>query len=437
MSELKLEKDLTYITPEIRALVTPYTDPLSLNFKLMINYDRPSGLFADESVTDSALAYLNRIGEVERYTMLKKWIEIVKDFIKNYDFLIMTCDGIETITNVKPSDFFTDEDKLTFSIRETIDMRFQSILTIYRQIWFDDVRKVEVIPMNLRRFDVFVLVYASGYYNMIYYDAITESINSTADPDGQILPTLNKLADGFFNPNSATPYKFNHHLISLKSCWINNEESGKTFFESLTNEQAAPQVKNTLVLNYRFAFYSGVFNNIIGNFDFVKLLAVSAAQDKLSNSAKASWLQQMKDAFKNQGSNVLNGLKDKIKQAPKKFISTSTPIGNALHDFTDPTSLATMSRNTVDLGINAGEDYINNNVTKLDNLIMQNFSDDFVNAYKNALGPEIKNKPTLFTDQTTPIDSITTDNVNKSSQNKSMEKNIKYEVVNIYKRSNF
>ena len=437
MQELKIERDLNYITPEIRALVTPYTDPLSLNFKLMINYDRPTGLFADEKNADSALAYLNRIGEVERYTMLKKWLEIFKDFVKNYDFLIMTCDGVEAITNIKPSDFFTEEDKITFSIRETIDMRFQSLLTIYRHIWFDDVRKVEVLPSNLRKFDIFILIYSSGYYNMVYYDAITESINSINDIESKILPTLNKLADGFFNPNSSDPYKFNHHLITLKSCWINNEESGKSFFENLTNEQAAPQVKNTFVLNFKFGYYSGVFNNIMGNFDFVKLLAVSAAQDKLSNTAKDSWLKQMKDAFKDAGKSILSGLKDKIKNSPKKFLSPNTPIGNALRNFTDPTSLATMSRNIIDLGINAGEDYVNGQVTKLNNLIMQNFSDDFVNAYKNALGPEIKNKSTLFTDQTTPLNQITTDNVTKSPQDKSMEKNIKYEVVNIYKRSNF
>jgi len=433
----KLGKKIEYITPEMRAYAANYTDPLVLNFKLLLNFDKPYGLFAPETRIDSALAYLKRIGDEPRYLMLKQWIEQFKSFIRNYDFLIMGIEGLEQIFNAKPHEMFTGEEKITITIRETADMRFQALLTMYHSIWFDGTRVCEVLPVNLRRFDMSVLIYGAGYYNMALYD-ITEDngLDSELDPEVNIFPTLRKISSDFFNTSNGKTgegYNFNHHLVHLADVEINIESSGTNFFANLSNEQATESIKNTLAITFRFAHYVGIFNNIFGEFDFVKLLAVSAAQDKVSNQ-KVSFLKSMGDGFKKAGRDTLNTLNQKGKAFPQKFMSKSSPIGNALKDIADPGFLPKMVKNTADLGITITENAINSGVATISNMVMQNFSDNFITTYQDFTSKPPDNikliETPLATDSVYPPAYIPGTQPNTG-------KNIRFEKNNIYNRNSF
>lgn len=400
-----------FITPEVRAQQAKYADPLILNFKLMIDYDKDYGLFADESKIDSALAYLKRIGDTTRYELLKIWIERFKSFIKNYDFLILNVDGIDSIVNAKPHEAFKEDDKLSFTIRETSDMFFQSLLTAYRNIWYDNNRGVEVLPANLRRFDCNILVYSAGYYNMVLYDNLYSDVNDTQlnKVERMIYPTIKKLSQDYFVENST--YEFNHHLIVIGDAQINNDDSGKSFFGTISNEMSGDNVKNNLTLNFRFAEYTGTFNNVFGNFDFVKLLAMSAATDRFSNLQQGS-SNSIGDAevFQTEATNKNNTFGDKIrnffqelpgemrhersalaKQAQarqesykKNLLSATTPIGNALKNALDPSYVSKMITAEIEKPIGAYGDRVADQLTKLNNLVYKNFSDPFIDFARDT-----------------------------------------------------
>lgn len=396
-----------FITPEVRAYQAKFADPLTQCFKLMVDFDKPYGLLADESHVDSALAYLKRIGETIRYEMLVRWIEIFKIFIKNYDFLILGVEGLDVIVNMKPHEVFTENDKLVFNIRETSDMLCQSLITQYRHIWYDNERSVEVLPANLRRFDISVLVFSAGYYNMALYDVLENNGLVDSDVETKIFPTIKKLSDKHFHDNSNN-YGFNHHLITLGDAQINNEESGKSFFSSITNEQSSDFVKNTIALNYRFAEYKGTFNNLFGEFDFVKALAFAAAQDRFSNEvvggvggrvggktkSKASmrdFFAKTKDAFKNNTIDTVDKLKSRPSAYLNSIISPNTSIGNALKNITDPNLVPKLVKNTIDLGIqNIENRYVFDPLTRLNNMVMKSFSDNLVSVYNNYLALDTK-----------------------------------------------
>lgn len=392
-----------FITPEVRAYQAKFADPLTQCFKLMVDFDKPYGLLADKSHVDSALAYLNRIGETIRYEMLVRWIEIFKTFIKNYDFLILGVEGLDTIVNMKPHEVFTENDKLVFNIRETSDMLCQSLLTQYRHIWYDNERGVEVLPANLRRFDIGVLVFSAGYYNMALYDVLENNGLVDSDVETKIFPTIKKLSDKHFHDNSNN-YGFNHHLITLGDAQINNEESGKSFFSSITNEPSSEFVKNTIALNYRFAEYKGTFNNLFGEFDFVKALAFAAAQDRFSNEVEGEvggktkqkvsmrdFFAKTKDAFKNNTIDTVDRLKSRPQAYMNSIISPNTSIGNALKNITDPNLVPKLVKNTIDLGIqNIENRYVFDPLTRLNNMVMKSFSDNLVSVYNNYLGPDTK-----------------------------------------------
>jgi len=431
---IRLGKNMNYITPEMRAYASEYCDPLEQNFKLMINFNKPYGLFAPETSLNSALAYLNRIGEVERFEMLKHWIERFRDFVRNYDFLILGVDGLDAIVNKKLSETFTEADKITINIRETIDMRFQSLLTIFKSIWFDEERKVEVIPVNLRRFDISILIYSGNYYNMALYD-IQDGDQPEDSPDALILPTLSKISSNFFN-NLSNPEKlyFNHHMIYCGDCEINNEESGKNFFENISNDPSnIEQTKNCLTFNFRFAHYNGIFNNIFGNFDFVKLLAIAAAQDKVAN--QVSFLKQMKQGFKQAATDTFRLLKSKVIHQPDKFLNKNTVIGNALNNITDPQFLVKMVKNTADLGITMGDEWISGKIAQVNNMVQMNFSDNFVTTYHDFFDKHSKNIETIPTPQ--KLSSTVKPGYAPGSSDSTEEKGIQYRVDNIYTRKAF
>lgn len=414
------------VTSEMRAYKSKFSDPLSLNFKLMVDFEKPTGLFVDDlkypENKNGALSYLKRIGDVERYEMLKRWISVFKTFITAFDFLILNIDGLSEISNAKPYEAFTDDSKITISIRETSDMLFQSLLTTFRHIWFDDIRCVEVIPDNLLKFDLNVLVYNAGYYNMDIYDDVDSNFfnnlknqANSADPDAYMktmFPTIKKMSDKYFVPN-APKYDFNYHLFSIISCKINNDESGKSFFDSISNEMNSDFVKNTLVLNFNFANYRGVFNNIFGQFDFVSLLLNKAIENKnsniLSNGIDATkektlaanntepymttaekdkkkitdYFKNVKESFKQAGVSELNTLKKKPASIANSIIGPNSVIGNALTDLTDPNMLPEMIKNTVDRGISTVQDkFINGNVAKVNTFILNNNgNEDFIGVY--------------------------------------------------------
>lgn len=425
----------SFITSELRAYYAEFADPLTLNFKLMIDFKNTSGLFATEDNVDSALAYLKRIGETTRYETLKHWISVFKGFVKNYDFLILGCDGIDSIINAKPYEAFTENDKITFTIRETSDMLIQSLLTQYRHIWYDNEKNVEVLPINLRRFDCNILIYSAGYFNMALYDVMENNDLTDKDLQTKIFPTIKKLSDKYFVDNAET-YKFNHHLITIGDAQINNEDSGKSFFTNISNEMSGDMIKNTLVLNFRFGTYKGTFNNIFGEFDFVKLLAIASAQDKVANKESvSSFISKLKNSINSDYKQTLSTIASKPTAYKNKLLKPSTPIGNAFKNLKDTDYVSSLVKNMADVGIQKVDDYVDKQIVGVNNLVMDNFSDSFLDAYKNYFDND-----TTTTDKVklmSPTEEDKLKILSKSNQINKSQDMVKYEVSNIYNRKSF
>ncbi len=393
-----------YVTGELRALTLPsYHDPLFVCFKVVFDYTKPYGLLADESNTDSALAYLKRIGDDTRYTMLKQWIAVWKNFWSDYDFLIQQVDGLNIIENAKPQDAFVESEKITFQIRETADMLFTSLLATYRHIWHDDIRVVEVLPANLRRFDFSVIVYNNGYYNMSVYDNPDGNVNTDNIPLDQIeqvvFPTLRKLSDAQFSLDG-TAKQFNHVLYKIQDASIVTEESSSQFSSTFSNENSGTMLMQNLVLQFRFGSYSGRFNNIMGNIDFTGILAMMAAQNKAASlgaktqAIQQSFISQMANSFKNQAI-------DKFKQSEAiiKNVLTSNNqfLGNLINNLNEQ-SAANMLNNLFADGLNYAQTVlVVNPLARVENLIMNNF-----NSLVNSVFGPTSQQVGLFPKQVIP-----------------------------------
>ncbi len=437
----KLDNEIL-VTPDLRGYKSNFSDPLVLNFKLMVDFSLPYGLLADESNINSALAYLKRIGETKRFLMLKKWIEVFRYFIVYYDFLIGEIEGMSEIANKKPGNMFTGEEELRINISDSTDMLCQSLLTTYRHIWFDDIRCVEVLPTNLRKFNVNILMFNSGYFNHELYD----KIEGNTEIERRMYPTIKKLSEKYFVQN-AKSYDFNHHLIMLTNAEINSEKSGGNYFDMISNDMHDNEIKNAIVLNYKFGNYKGVFNNIFGEFDFVSELAISAAYDRLKkrdvslkfdNKNKKENFQNFffntGDIFKTIGQEEWQKLKQKPDDYLTRYAGKNTTIGKTITNLQNPNLVPKLIKNTVDLGLQMAEEVTTEKfVTKINNLVMQNFSENLIDVYKQyGTYTGIKNMNVQ--------QSIKSDEISSPTDNPDTPSNIKNKVIvetKIYSRETF
>lgn len=434
--KFKLGHFTDFVTSETRAMMAKYADPLTVNFKLIVDYDKPYGLFAPETNIDSALAYLKRIGQTERYEMLKTWIENFKFLVKDYDFLILQVEGLDMIQNAKPSHVFNEEDKLSFTIRETSDLFVQSLLTNWRHIWFDDIRGVEVIPVNLRRFDINVLVFSSGYYNMLFYD---KNADGTAAIESKIFPTVRKLSHNEFSKE--TMKEFNHLLFTIGDAEINNEDSGKPFTANVINEQNSDYIKNNITFNYRFASYSGLFNNISGEANFGALLALTAAQEqgtRVAERIKTELKTKLNQAGKNLKASTVKTIETKIDNIKKMVTSKNSVIGDIFSKLTVDYA-EQMIKNTIDLGINKVYDStITDPLAKINNLVNLNFGNNVYELIQNNANSKPKPNVKLINNPISVYNnnSVDVDGVIVNNENSLTDKGVKLQNNNIYKGNN-
>lgn len=449
-----------YITPEMRAYMADLTDPLVLCFKLMIDFDKPYGLFASSGHIDSALNYLSRIGETMRYEMLLQWIDNFKKLIVDYDFLILGVDGIDEITNTKiGTQFIEEETKLSFLIRETPDMFIQSLITEYKNIWFDNVRCVEVLPANLRRFDVGILVFNAGYYDMDTYDDVSVKANNNELTQSQInqskvFPTLRKLSSGVFSNNLETIHPFNHTLVVLGDAQIDCVESGKTFFDGLSNEMNDTMVKNTLALNYRFGSHSGVYNNTFGEMNFVKQLETIALSSRYYNLQKAQedsgvsttkekssiskYFQSAKKSLVDVGKGTISNIASKSEVYLKRVAGKNTPVGNIYNNVKNPAALSKVVDEAIGLGIDYAENAtINKWGAKANNIILANYPNNITEAFELINGSKKKhsNISVEETKGTTADETYTEAVAEKNSEE--MKNQIQVKQYNVYNRGGF
>jgi hypothetical protein len=265
-----------------------------------------------------------------------------------------------------------------------------------------------------------------------------------------MFPTIKKLSDGFFL-NNAPSYDFNHHLIVLGDAQIDNIESGKSFFSGISNESKDDYIKNDLVLNYRFANYKGVFNNIFGELDFVKILAISAAQNSVlidysmndagsTDSPFISTYKQVSSNLKNYFADTKSNLKiignntvSKLKETPKTILngifSENAILGNALLEMSDPKTLATLVENKIS---NTIDNFTYNTVSKVTNMVLGNFSDRFLNVYGKYIIPG-----TLPLEKNGPNNMEYNETIQPSQTNSELFKGVTLESDNVFNRGGF
>lgn len=141
-----------------------YNDPTYLGFVLLFNdYDveRSPLLVKDEKQVGSALNYLSAINDGPRFQYLKLFQELLLDTNYWMPWYWQSIEGIDKIWdyNELKDPFKGGDDAIVkISTLESIDLRITALMDLYRKACFDYEFRREIVPANLRKFQVTIFI---------------------------------------------------------------------------------------------------------------------------------------------------------------------------------------------------------------------------------------------------------------------------------------
>ena len=321
---------------EFRAMYMRYTDPITLNFRLLINVNTKTGFFggawlavgksalSDDEVRsigsqavkecpNSAIAYLYRIeggkNQSAKLDRCRLWVELINDWVdlvRHWDFLQESVEGLDQIIQSQEHVAWVDA-HFSITFRENVTSRVQRVIDKYRNIWWDSSRGVQVLPRNLQCMDLSILVYNSGYWGG-KYDLDQEEYEKRYGTDGawDMFPTLKKMQaiDVINEKNKEKNYPFIYHLFHFPSAYY-NYDSGVDYFSEVSNISGSEPLHTKMVFDFFSVEYSNSFKHGIDAFGpLTYAMCVAGAiqdQGRLSNAIKGmkekSWLQNYTDSW--------------------------------------------------------------------------------------------------------------------------------------------
>lgn len=254
----------------------------------MNNYDSSiydTGLLAptwedlNEDSTDfyaynSAWAYFKMNADDYRAEKVKQFVTLLSNISSESPWYFSELSGLDSALerkSVMERDFKIDEQRYKISIKclpDAIDDRIGTLLDLYRDISFDWINKLQLLPANLKKFDMGIYVFNSAIQNIHGFDHAEDSFAE-------------------LNVNSS------HHTASYKYFELHNCEidynSSKSAYSTLNNKDGF-QKEYTIDILFDDIYelrYNEFLFNIIGDLilnieDNKPLLYLS--EDKLNNS---------------------------------------------------------------------------------------------------------------------------------------------------------
>ena len=160
----------------------------------------------------SAWAYLKMNNEQERADKLQKFVELLSNISSRSPWMFSGISGLQEALDRNISTMSIEEERKKISIKcqkDTMDNRIGTLLDLYRDVVWSWETKREVIPSNLRKFDMGIYIFSTPY----------EHLHTDA---------------GFFS--SSYGYRTSYKYIELQNCEI-DYNSSKSGYNDLNNDE--------------------------------------------------------------------------------------------------------------------------------------------------------------------------------------------------------
>lgn len=244
-----------------------YQDPTMLGFKILFHWDEP-GLLDRNGGDNSALKYLESIGEDVRRVYLEKFLTHLHEMNTRVPWFFQSIDGLNEAWKrdlSKPS--HSELPKITIECLESVDLRMTALMDLYRKACFDHHNFREVVPRNLREFRVSIYVYDNRDFKRTLSETDKKSDN-IQNKEKQILslfgsdPTLrdngqreSQHGTDYINPN------INRNLFEFEFCEFDPNESN-VHLTSVSNKEMTAATQK-ISWTYKYVEEKNVYNAYI------------------------------------------------------------------------------------------------------------------------------------------------------------------------------
>jgi hypothetical protein len=158
------------------------------------NSEAPGGVNA-YNLYDSAAEYLSRIGAPTRQAYLEKFAYLLNALQEKAPWYFQSVTGLGELYKLDPAINFRGKDKvLTIECLESVDLRMTLLADLYRNMAFDFQWMREVLPINLRTFNMNIHVLEFRRFNTtfgIIADALGVDQGRTTTNQANQAETLN------------------------------------------------------------------------------------------------------------------------------------------------------------------------------------------------------------------------------------------------------
>lgn len=227
------------------------SEPGWFYFKIIFHFDETHGLlgniitsinFDEKTKGNTAIQFLESRKNLFKQDNLKARAVALRKFVKYLSYINSVCpwyfDKITGLDQVVPQlGEFSKEKKIDIGCMvDAVDLRLTSLLHLYQYACYDDIFMKEIIPENLRKFNMSIIVY---HMPLKFY--------STTINNGEIKPK--SLQDGGEFSN-----RMSYKLYTFKGCEIDLNSLGSVVPGSLDNAQPFNLGQNTISIKYDRAF---------------------------------------------------------------------------------------------------------------------------------------------------------------------------------------
>ena len=250
-----------------------YQDPTIWGFKILftgINTTAGGLLNSNEDVPGTAAEYLKNIGDTNRLQYLKSFSEMLQRINRESPWYFQKVTGLGDAWKrdfTKP----LTKGKITIECLESVDFRLTTMIDLYRKACFDWVNRKEVVPKNLREFDMDIYIVETRRFKWWQNDFMgdmNEKFNTlkdaAADFKADPAASAKTLANAAFVGSVEDDQEFeriNHIMFKFRDCEI-SLESGAKALDSATNVDPS-QVSQEIIIDYSYVEESNL-NTLYG-----------------------------------------------------------------------------------------------------------------------------------------------------------------------------
>ena len=249
----------------IKNFTNGFADPGWLYFKIFFKFNTQHGLFggilntqSPEKALNGAYKYLEMCKQgvdnnpryssarlEDRQYALYKFTSLLSYINSNSPWFFKSIKNLNNASNPYLTDFSKDNKEIELEFAEdAIDMRISTLLSLYKFACFDDINCREIIPENLRKFDMLVVVFSTPLKPMhtpimgerSNYKKINTQYTTGNDPMAQ-LEMINKDMMSF-------------KLYNFMNCEIDYTNIGDYMPSNVTNDNPFQLGKNSMKIKY-------------------------------------------------------------------------------------------------------------------------------------------------------------------------------------------